>query len=622
VRNAIALAFCAAPFLAAAAQAAPPSLGTVSPAPASPAPSGLVVPSVPLIEPGYRAPAAGVPSGDIVGVAQAPFVGISLQDVVGMALAKNTDLIVSQTNRRVAGYQIVAAQGAYDLRFQVVPSYQYAKSPPLSPFQAGPLGGAITQTQAGVGTSLSGQLEGGTRYSIGASGQGTSTNSTSAGFTPSYATALSFNITQPLARGSTFDDARRQLALARANADASTDSTLLTASTTIWNAQNAYWDLVAAWRNVAIQEEALRAAKAQSDSNERLVRRGAAASVDVVESNVQVETFQDDVFSALASVSRLQNQLKALTLSDPADPIWTANLVPTSSALDLPAEPALNDVIISALRNRPEIGALREQRRAADANLAYARDQARPQIDLSLGYTSNGFAGTPVPLSDNAFFAALGPQIAATQALIAFANARGANIPPLRTAFPATPSYLIGGIGQSVTNLLDNRFPMIGISATIGLPLRNRTARANVAVAVEQQRSLDAQQVGLIQRLTIEARNALQGVRSAKSRLVAASAARGAAERVYESERRKFRAGTSTTFLVLQRATNLATQRGRELQAQTDLNKAVVELDRVSGTILAKNGVDLSSAGTTQPPATSLPVRESPPPGVQLPPLP
>lgn len=622
MRNAIALAFCAAPLLAAAAQAAPPSLGTVPPATASPAPSGLVVPPVPLIEPGYRAPAASVPSGDIVGVAQAPFVGISLQDVVGMALAKNTDLIVSQTNRRVAGYQIVAAQGAYDLRFQVVPSYQYAKSPPLSPFQAGPLGGAITQTQAGFGTSLSGQLEGGTRYSIGASGQGTSTNSTSAGFTPSYASALSFNITQPLARGSTFDDARRQLALARVNADASTDSTLLTASTTIWNAQNAYWDLVAAWRNVAIQEEALRAAKAQSDSNERLVRKGAAASVDVVESNVQVDTFQDDVFSALQSVSRLQNQLKALTLSDPADPIWTANLVPTSSALDLPAEPALNDVVISALRNRPEIGALREQRRAADANLAYARDQAKPQIDLSLGYTSNGFAGTPVPLSDNAFFAALGPQIAATQALIAFANARGANIPPLRTTFPATPSYLVGGIGQSVTNLLDNRFPMIGISATIGLPLRNRTARANVAVAVQQQRSLDAQQVALIQRVTLEARNALQAVRSAKSRLGAASAARNAAERVYESERRKFRAGTSTTFFVLQRETNLATQRGRELQAQTDLNKAVVELDRVSGTILAKNGVDLSSAGTTQPPATSLPARESPPPGVQLPPLP
>ncbi len=81
------------------------------------------------------------------------------------------------------------------------------------------------------------------------------------------------------------------------------------------------------------------------------------------------------------------------------------------------------------------------------------------------------------------------------------------------------------------------------------------------------------------------------------SRLIAASAARSAAEQVAASEQRKFRAGQSTTFLVLQRQVELANQRGRELQAQSDVQKAVVELDRVTGNILAKNNVDVKTLG-------------------------
>jgi len=66
---------------------------------------------------------------------------------------------------------------------------------------------------------------------------------------------------------------------------------------------------------------------------------------------------------------------------------------------------------------------------------------------------------------------------------------------------------------------------------------------------------------------------------------------------VYESELRRFKAGASTTFLVLQREVELANSRGRELQAQTDLNKAVVELDRVTGAILSNNHVDYTTGG-------------------------
>src|SRR6202044_3146029 len=96
------------------------------------------------------------------------------------------------------------------------------------------------------------------------------------------------------------------------NEDARAVTALIDASNTLSQVEDAYWNLVAAWRNVAIQEEALREAIAQQQSNVRLARRGAAAPIDAVESQTQVSDFQDNVYSALQTVSQLQVQLKSL----------------------------------------------------------------------------------------------------------------------------------------------------------------------------------------------------------------------------------------------------------------------------------------------------------------------
>jgi outer membrane protein TolC len=89
-------------------------------------------------------------------------------------------------------------------------------------------------------------------------------------------------------------------------------------------------------------------------------------------------------------------------------------------------------------------------------------------------------------------------------------------------------------------------------------------------------------------------RNALQVTRTAESRLRAASVARAAAEQQYASELRKFDAGQSTFFLVLERQTSLAAARGNELRAQTELNKSIAELQRATGNSLEANRVHVS----------------------------
>jgi HAE1 family hydrophobic/amphiphilic exporter-1 len=341
------------------------------------------------------------------------------------------------------------------------------------------------------------------------------------------------------------------------------------------------------------------------------VRRGASAPVDVIESDTQVDIFQNDVYSAVANVASLQNRLKQLILSDPADPVWMANLVPISPDTSLPPEPSLDDVVVAALRTRPEVSQLRESERQTGIDVAYFRDQTKPQINLNAGVTEQGFAGAASSLTQNPLIATSVQEITSINQIIARVN--GLTPPgtpplvPLNSSLTPVPGYTVGGLGQAYSSMFALRYPEYTLGASVAFPLRNRTAEANYQIVLEQRRQLGTQEVALIQRLQYEARNALQSYRSARSRLLAATAARKAAEAVSESEVRRFKAGASTTFLVLQREINVANQRGAELQAQTDAQKALVEIDRVTGNILARNQVQIGTLGTAaQAPVPSL----------------
>lgn len=561
----------------AAALVASSALGAAAQTPPAPVPT----PAVPNLGPALSAPVTAAPNPDLVGVNQQPFVGLTLQNAIGMALQRNTQLAIAQSNRRIANYQIVAAKGAYDVVFQLVPSYSHTVEPVSSAFNTNPRGGPITQDTAGATAALRGLTQQGGQYSVGIVGTRVSSNSAFNSYNPYYQTALQLAVTQPLGRNRAIDQPRLQLQLARINATLANSSALLQASNTIVQVENAYYDLVSAWQNVAIQEQALSQATAQAQSNARLAQQGVVAPTDVVEANAQVAGFQDNVYAAIQNVQRVQTSLKSLILANPADPVWLANLVPTTPIAQVPAEPGLDALIASAIANRPEIAQVRAQREQASTTLAFARNQLKPQLDLGLGYTSNGFAGNPLPSSNNPLFNLLGQALG----------------PSAASAFAPPPSYQSGGLGTAFQNAFDNRFPTYTAQLTFSFPIGNHTARANYAIAQEQQKQASVDDTAVVQRIRSEAVNAIQGLREAQARVVAARAAREAAERVLEGEQRRFRAGTSTTYLVLQRETEAANRRGRELQAQIDLDKAIVELQRVSGGVFAQNGVDVETMG-------------------------
>ena len=96
----------------------------------------------------------------------------------------------------------------------------------------------------------------------------------------------------------------------------------------------------------------------------------------------------------------------------------------------------------------------------------------------------------------------------------------------------------------------------------------------------------------------VDVRNALQAVVASKQRYEAAQAGELAAKAQYDGEQERYRAGLSTNFVVLQRLTDLSVARGTAVRALTDYNKALADLQRVTGMTLMSNNVEISSKPT------------------------
>ncbi len=551
----------------------------------------LILPAVPSVAPGYVAPRATPGAPAIVGVTAQPFVAISLQDAIAMTLLKNPSLAVSASNAKVARYTIVQAKGAFDVQLHLEPSSSYSVNPPENFLAAGPGDegkytpgpiftsgpGNVIQHQSSFEYGASGQTVNGTTYQAYIQQQRTYNNTLFDAFNPYYLATLNLSVTQPLLKNAGMNAAKRQLKLALINEDASAAQALIDASNAIAEVEDTYWSLVAAWRNVTIQEAAMKEALEQLQRSEHLAQRGAAAPIEVVESQSQVAEFENNVFQALQNVSQLQNRLKSLVTADVRDPIWSANLVPSTSVQQPPNSSDLAEVISEAKQQRPEVRQAEDKRLQARVDVVFAANQSLPQADVQAQYQSNGFAGilAPVPLFLTSYCSGLHLQ-----------------------ACPTPPPNTQGAMPFAYHNMWAGYFPTFNIAFIVGYPLQGHVARGLRGVASEETTQARLLMQGVQQRIGIEARNALQSYESALSKLEAARESRQAAEAVYASEVRKFHNGESTTFLVLQRQVQLAQARGSELQAQTQLDQSIVELQRVEGTILSANGVNVQTLGS------------------------
>jgi HAE1 family hydrophobic/amphiphilic exporter-1 len=514
---------------------------------------------------------------------------ITLNEVIQRVLANDRNIAVSRIAKEEAVLSLRGALGSYDPRLGFNFHDQRVITP-VSSSLGGGTNGKLTTKELLADPQLTGASPwGGGSYKIDFSSARTASDSTFNTLNPQYPTSLTFSYTQPLWKGLAYDDNRHRIQVARKNMEMSQAQFRQRVIETVTLAVQAYRELEFAKRNLEVQKEAVRLVREQEASIRRQVAQGLLAPVDIVQTQTQVATFEQNLFAAESSLTSAENALKVLMLTDRNDLMWGMELQPDGGAETPAAAPGLEEAVKAALAARPE---LKESELALEVNrldAKLAKEQTKPQVDAygTLGYT--GLAGQLITQSGaNPFSAAFAPLVNQINQLSARAG-----LPPLAPisfGSSSVPAVFVGGYGQSLNALGTGSYNTAVVGLTVSLPLRNRAATAAAAVSVAEGRRLKTQKQQVEMAVEQDVRNALQLVASTASRLRAAVDARKSAEEQYASEERQFQAGTTTVFLVLQRQTELISARTREARSEADLGEAQANLDRaLARTIEVRN---------------------------------
>jgi outer membrane protein TolC len=517
---------------------------------------------------------------------------LTLQNALAMALANNKDIDGSRIDREKAMNSVSGAKGAFDPKIGGVTSYQKTVTPVASTL-GGSATGAVTGRTALADPQFSGSLPWlGNSYQLDLSSSRTTTNNSFTQLNPQFPTSLNFSFTQPLWRNLRYDDNRHRLEVAKKNVFLTDEQFRQKVMQIVTQTEQAYWDLAFAYGNLTVQLDAVRIGREQDESNRRQQGQGLLAPIDVVAAQQQLATFEVNAYSAQEALTAAENALKVLILPDRSDPIWSSALIPITPVNVSPPITPLEDAVREGLDNRPELAQLQITGEINQTDNRYNRGQTKPQVDLVAVHTNAGLAGIQLPAGPNPFTSGLTTLSDRLNELSVMAG-----LQPLPTTGGGTstglPPLLVGSYGQSITNLFNNNFPTTQVQLRISLPIRNRTAEANLNNSLAETRRIRNQRQQTAQSIEASVRNAMQSVDSAKARLESSRVARESAEEQYQSEQRQFRAGTSTLFLVQQRQTGMITARSQERRAESDLGKAIATFELATGTILQTNNIQL-----------------------------
>ena len=121
-------------------------------------------------------------------------------------------------------------------------------------------------------------------------------------------------------------------------------------------------DLVYAIREVQVKQDSVKfGLKPQLTLNQHLVEGGQLAPVEVIAAEAEVKRREEDELTSVEAVTRAENNLKGMLLSDRTAPEWLSAIIPTEQSEPGPVSIDLKDAVQTALANRPELEQLKVQ---------------------------------------------------------------------------------------------------------------------------------------------------------------------------------------------------------------------------------------------------------------------
>jgi outer membrane protein TolC len=410
-------------------------------------------------------------------------------------------------------------------------------------------------------------------------------------YSPVINSALRVQVTQHLLQGFGFPSNTRFIHIAKNNRELSDVAFRLQVITTVDQIENMYCDLVYAYENLRVKEESLQFSQKTLSDTKKQVDIGSLAPIEAVRALSTVASDQQALTVARTNLQLQQLLMKnalSRTLHDPilagAEVIPTSTMAVPESETVQPTEDLVND----ALRHRAELVESRIQLNSQELSNKAVRSALLPTLDAFVYYAGSGLGGAQSPAN-------LCSNQTPDQLLLGFCAGVNPN-----TGTSGIPPVSPTSIGSTLNQLVNSTAPDKGVGLQLNIPLRNRAAQAVQIRSELEYRQLQMALQQTENRISIEVRNAQFGVEQNRASVASAQAAVDYAKQSLDAEQKKYQFGTSTTTLVLQNRSALATAESTLLSATAAYEKSRIELDRAVGTLLDHENISIDDAARGQ----------------------
>ncbi|MGA8869111.1 MAG: TolC family protein, partial [Candidatus Sulfotelmatobacter sp.] len=420
-------------------------------------------------------------------------------------------------------------------------------------------------------------FESGTGVSLGFNNTHLTTNSTTSLLTPQLGSNFQFRLTQNLLQGFGVLPNTRFIRIAKNNQEISDVAFRLQVITTVDQIENMYWDLVFAYENVRVQQEALTYEQKALDDSKRQAQVGTVPPIQVVSAQSTVSTGEQNLIVAQNNLQLQQLLMKnALSRSIEDPTLAEADVIPTSTMQVPQEEPVvpIQDLINQALQHRAELVETRIDLSSREINTKAVRNAMLPTLDAFAYYGGSGVGGDVNPACAFGGTPCFNP---------------GKAPPPFRAGGPV--SY-----AGTLQQLVNSTSPDKGIGLTLTIPLRNRLAQSNQVRAELEYRQAQVRQHQLENQVRIEVRNAQFDVKQNRAAVQAAQYAVDFARQTFEADQQKLKVGLTTETAILQDASTLTTAESNLVSAKAAYEKSRIELDRSTGLLLDHANIDVADA--------------------------
>jgi len=278
-------------------------------------------------------------------------------------------------------------------------------------------------------------------------------------------------------------------------------------------AASEYWDWTAAVKMADVQKRALKVAEDRFKQVEQRAKAGAAAPLDAVEANQEVQRRRESLIAATRAVEQEQYKLSMFLwerdspVTPSAERAWNFPV-----AVDPPSAEIVKADKLVARTTRPEIREVEIEAKLNNIDLALAKNNLLPSLDLE--------------------------------------------------ATPArSPEKFVLGLGY--------RF-----GAEVRIPFLQRRSRGEVMEAQGKADRFVLVQKYREQQVLVDVDNALSALERAKERIAAAGQSLQLARTLEEGERFRFSVGATSVLFVNLRERNAVDSEANLLRAQADYQKA------------------------------------------------